>query len=322
MNRRFGESFCRGFDSTGIFEKCWALVMTWSVRIAWWGLAVLFHALPGSVQADVDYHDSYETPRGLAMGLGARATSLGSSALAYHPAALAAAPSYELSAFSRYVPSAGRWGVGASVVDSTQQSFGMGASFRGITGGDDARYTGYDGRLGVGLSLGDVIVLGGAARYVNLVAQGDDFASLDDGDRVAKGFTVDASLGIQPFGGLKLALLGHNLVDRDSVLLPTLVGGSAGLSLGGSLSLGADLLVDMTTFEDSEVLVGGGLEFLTSGSVPLRAGYSFDAGRDLHTFTAGLGYLTPSVGIDLSLRQGISGGSETTLLAAFRYFVQ
>ena len=43
--------------------------------------------------------------------------------------------------------------------------------------------------------------------------------------------------------------------------------------------------------------------------------------RKLHWISAGLGYTDRWVGFDISLRQEVSGGNETRVLGAFRYFV-
>jgi hypothetical protein len=70
------------------------------------------------------------------------------------------------------------------------------------------------------------------------------------------------------------------------------------------------------------VLAGGGIEYLAANMVPLRVGYRYDAGRESHFVTGGIGFVDPKWGIDLSLRQEVDGQEATELQLAIRYFVQ
>ena len=105
-----------------------------------------------------------------------------------------------------------------------------------------------------------------------------------------------------------------------------MVGGSAAFSFGNTgFGLGGDVLVDLNThksFNAPKLLVGGGLELMAEGVIPLRAGYLYDQGREQHGVTAGIGYVDQRVGIQLSLRQMVVGGNETTLMGGLQYFVQ
>jgi len=112
------------------------------------------------------------------------------------------------------------------------------------------------------------------------------------------------------------------LIDLDSPYAPTQLGGGASVTLAEVVTVGADALVDLTTYESAALLVGGGVEYLSAGRIPLRLGYSFDSGRRVHSVTGGLGYLDQKVGIELSLRQAVHGDDGTLLMASFRYFVQ
>jgi hypothetical protein len=142
----------------------------------------------------------------------------------------------------------------------------------------------------------------------------------------AEGITVDASVRVSPFPGLHIAALGYNLIDHGSSLVPRLVGGSASYTIEDMVTIAFDGLADLSTFTyldgslRPEALFGGGVEVFVSG-VPIRAGYSFDTGRDIHYVTAGLGYVAEQFGVDLSWRQQVAGDDDTWLLLGFRYFV-
>ena len=72
---------------------------------------------------------------------------------------------------------------------------------------------------------------------------------------------------------------------------------------------------------DPQLLLGGGAEYLVAGSIPLRAGYSADSARDFHFISAGVGYTDQRIGLDLGFKQQVSGGHDTRVMGAVRYYV-
>ncbi|MEM7448973.1 MAG: hypothetical protein AAF355_12100 [Myxococcota bacterium] len=288
----------------------------------WLLQAVCFHSA-AEAQSDVPKHppepSTYETSRGLAMGSGARAGATGSSAVAYNPASLTAARVYHIESNAQYFPDSDLWSIGGSAVDSITNSMAAGIAARGILGGEDGTYTGYDLRLALGLPVSNSIGLGVSGRYIRLRGdpQGDDVE-----DQGLKRLTLDASVQVNPTENIHLAVLGYNLIRTDSSLAPQQVGGALAIDAGGVFTLASDLLVDLTTFDSARVLTGGGLEFLLGSSIPFRVGYRFDSGRDLHSVTGGLGYVDQAFGVDFSLRQDVTQESETQLLVSIRYHVQ
>jgi hypothetical protein len=269
-----------------------------------------------------DAADTTESARGLAMGTGVRASSAGTSALAYNPANLSLARLYHIESGVTYDPGAGRFGVNAGIVDSTTDVVSAGMSFRALMGDGDGGYGGYDGRLSLGMGLGEAVSLGLSGRYLTYSRTGQLPPGVTS-DRVARGFTLDAALRVSPAPGFHIAVLGMNLIDLETALAPLQVGGSASYTMGGVFTIGADTLVNLSRGVDgTPLLVGGGVEWLTGGRVPLRAGYVWDELRATHVFTAGLGYVDPKIGIDLSLRQDVAGQNDTLMMASVRYFVR
>ena len=287
--------------------------------------ALLFLTLMAPVGAaaqDVTHApEEIDSSRDMAMGTGARASAASTSALAHNPAGLPFGRLYHIEGFSEYVPSVGRWELGAGIVDSMTQRLAAGLAMRALLGNGDDGYSGFDGRLGLGFPLSDAFALGVAGRYVSINRDGQTPEGDDLDEDLAKGFTLDASMTIQPTEGLRLVAFGNNLIDLESELAPLTLGGGAAFSAENVFTIGADVLVDMTTYEQAEWTVGGGAEYLAGGQVPIRAGYEFDHGRRVHTVTGGLGYVSQKVGVDLSLSQEVSGADETRLLASIRYFV-
>lgn len=287
-------------------------------------------AMPVSVSAQVDGEPRLsaepaepQTARGLALGTGARASAVSTSALAYNPAALPLGQLYHLEAQGDYHPATDQFSVKGAVADSMTSMLGAGLSLRGFIENGPESYSGIDARLGLGIPLSDVISLGASGRYVSLERSFRDAAGQDREQELATGFTMDASVRLMPIESVHISALAYNIINiDDSPLVPTLLGGSAAVNIGSSLTLGADALVDVTTFDTAAVIVGGGAEYLAGGNVPLRLGYRFDEGRDEHALSGGLGYVDDIVGADLSLRQQFLGGSDTTIMLSLRYFVQ
>jgi hypothetical protein len=277
-----------------------------------------------------------ESARGMAMGTGARSSSASTQAQAENPANLVIGGVYHLEALTTYSPTFKRMTYGASVVDSMTSRLAAGISARGFFGDNKAGdNSGWEGRLGLGLPIGDIISLGVAGRYANFTVS-DPHAKPereplptdtkpDRTFKMHKLFTMDAAVTLRLGDAFTLSALGYNLIDTDTPLAPLMVGGSAGFTAGSGVTLGGDVLVDLNThkaFEGGAKLqVGGGIEFLAQNVAPLRLGYFYDQGRGRNGITAGLGYVTTNFGVQLSLRQVVTGEKETTLMSAVQYFV-
>ena len=257
-----------------------------------------------------------ESARGLALGTGARATAISTSALAYNPAALAVGRLYHIEGAVDYMPDRHTVALGGAIVDSSTSRLAAGFSLRGFLSGDDG-IGGIDGRLALALPFSEAVSIGVAGRYLS--AKHTD-KTLDLGNP-AKGFSLDASLRVAPVPMLQLHVGGYNLINYDSAYAPLMVGGGAGVGIGTVAVLGADLLVDLSSYRTADVIAGGGIELLAGQAVPIRAGYSYDTKREQHAFSAGFGYTDAAVGIDLSFRQDIGGAGDTRLMGAFRFFM-
>jgi hypothetical protein len=268
--------------------------------------------------------ETYETTRGLAMGLGARASAASTSALQYNAAGLALARLYHIESIVGYEPGTTRFSAGAAVVDSYSSPVAMGMSYRYIMGNGEYGHGGMEGRVSLALPLGEMFAIGVSGRYMSFWREGQPEG--DTRGAFAEGITMDAALRLSPVPGLHIAALGYNLIDHGTSLVPRLVGGSASYTIEGMVTLAFDGLADLSTFTNidgslrPEALFGGAAEVFISG-VPLRAGYSYDTGRDIHYVTAGVGYVTDEWGVDFSYRQQVVGDDDSWMLRSFRYFV-
>ena len=302
-----------------------------SVGVSVGGVAALVALLLGApslaaAQAAVDppTAESYETARGMGMGLGARASAASTSALQYNAAGLTTPSLYHIESVVGYEPGTSRFSFGAALIDSYSSDFAMGVSYRYILGNGQYGHAGMEGRVAAALGIGDILGIGVTGRYMSFTREGQ--LEGDTRGPYAEGATIDASVRVTPVPGLHIAALGYNLIDHGSALAPRQVGGSLSYTIENMVTLAFDGLADLSTFYNidgslrPEALFGGAAEVFISG-IPIRAGYSYDTGRDIHYLTAGLGYVHEQFGVELSYRQQIVGDDDTWLLLSFRYFI-
>jgi hypothetical protein len=274
--------------------------------------------------AAVPVADDYETTRGMAMGLGARASAASTSALSYNPANLALGHAYHIETVVGYSPQPGRFGFGGSVVDGFSSPVALGTQYRYILGNGRDGQSGMDGRAGLAYAFSDAFAIGIAGRYISFQREGRQ-----EGDvrgPYAEGVNIDASIRVTPLPNFHIAAIGQNFIDYGTPLVPRLVGGSMSYTIDNMVTLAIDGFADLSTFHDAagnlrpEMLLGAAGEVFT-GEVPIRLGYFYDSGRGIHYITAGVGFVQPEYGIDFAWRQQIVGDDDSNLLLSFRYFV-
>jgi hypothetical protein len=277
-----------------------------------------------------------ESARGLALGTGSRASSRATHAQADNPANIVGAGVAHIESLFGYQPQLKSFAVGGSVVDAmTSGYFALGLSTRFLYGDNSAgEHSGWEGRLSVGVPIGDMLSIGVAGRYGNFTVSNphvrpehppEEEGLKPDQTFKLKAFTMDGAVSLRLFEGFTISALGTNLINTDSPLAPLMVGGSAAFGTGG-VSLGGDVLVDLNLhgeFSGPKLQVGGGLEFLAQAVAPLRIGYVYDQGRRTNALTCGIGYLDQRFGINASMRQLLNGAhKDTSLFFSVQYFVQ
>ncbi len=268
--------------------------------------------------------DDYETTRGMAMGLGARASAVATSALASNPANLALGRLYHVESVVGYQPQLTNFTFGAGVADSFSSPVALGVQYRYILGNGQNGHSGMDGRVGLAYAFSEAFSIGVAGRYHSFQREGQQEG--DTRGPYAEGVNVDVSLRLTPVTGLHIAAIGQNLIEYGTPYVARLVGGSVSYTFENVLTLAVDGFADLSTFHDvsgnlrPEMLIGGAAEVFT-GEVPIRAGYFYDSGRGIHYVSAGVGYVRPEFGIDLAWRQQIVGDDDTWLTLSFRYFI-
>jgi hypothetical protein len=320
--------------------RSFARARTGALRCAFAALVVLAFARILVVAAPVHAEPvvpeaRIESARGVALGTGSRASSSSTQAQADNPANLAGRGFAHAESLFSYQPQLKSYALGASVVDSmTSSRIAAGLSTRFLFGDNSAgEHSGWEGRISLAVPIGDIVSVGLAGRYGNFTVSNPHVQPQrppaedmpPDQSFKYKAFTMDAAVTLRLFESLAISALGTNLIDHGTPLAPLSVGGSASFLLG-QLSVGGDVMADMNLhhqFSGPKLTMGGGLEYLTQGLVPLRVGYLYDQGRHTQAITGGVGYLDQRFGIQFSFRQPLTGQyKDTTLFASIQYFVQ
>ncbi len=218
---------------------------------------------------------------------------------------------------------------------------------------NDTVRSGNEAGLTIAVPFSDRFALGATLKYGyfsfrNQLAPGDlppDFSYQNpaiDGDHVvdlgssghAVSFDVGATLRL--LEELRIGIAGQNLWAHNPEQ-PTRLGMGLGYRFNERLLVAADAMIDFTgttacvagsaqnglctEFQKRLTYrLGGGGEYILAGRVPLRLGYLYDTNLSAHHVSGGLGYqdLQKGYGLDFSLRQRVSAGTETVLLLGVR----
>ena len=274
-----------------------------------------------------------ETPRSLAMGGALRALGNGTSAIFLNPANMPLTRLYHLEASGQFTPEATRALGSITAVDSITSSTRVagGASFTaGVIDpkGLDRVFT--DVRSAVAYPFGDRFYLGLGVRYLRMIQDG--FGILDNsatktyspvsgglvdtaGQRQAfvDTFTFDAGATVRIGQSLHIGVVGQNLTHPGNTLLPTTVGGGIGYGTK-DFSIEADGLADFDSWSTVKWRAMAGGEYLVANKVPIRLGYRYDQGANVHAISGGIGYVSTEMSAELAVRRTLSSTINSTMI--------
>ncbi len=299
--------------------------ITWIRHIAIAALNLFLasgNVLAGSGTHAADFLNIPVYSRGAAMGNACVSNASGAAALFYNPAAIALNGTGEISAthselmqdlrldnLSLAIPlRSGGLGIGITYLGyGTIQGYDV----AGVATGDLSAYS-MQISLGYSQRLSDVLSVGVTAKPV--IEKLADYS--------ASTITFDAGAMAQ-FGRLSLGLQYANFGGslkyiEESISLP------ATLRLGASYrTLGASTF-SVAGYKTSGVgfVLGGGLEYLYSSALAVRAGYSSqldDNGTSADGLSLGAGLLLGQMGLDYSYRPTASQEGVHQLTASFRF---
>jgi len=291
--------------------------------------------------------------RPMGMGEAQRATATGASGPLLNPAGMSLVRQYVIEGmYGIKIETVGHH-ANLSVVDSITARVAAGLFYSFIyetpklgfnwAGGkidsEQITRTGHAAGLSLSLPLGDRFILGATAKYLHIdttaplpMGTVPDHLTLDS----VNGVTFDVGMIIKLGERFNVGLIGYNLWDHGSRESPLSLGVGLSYMPLPSLSINFDTVINFTGYQNYRVdtmtgkvsldqrttaRLGPGIEWVVASKVPLRAGVVYDSGLQSTYLTLGLGYLSPSFGIDLSYRGKVAGGLENFLMLGLRIFI-
>jgi hypothetical protein len=239
-------------------------------------------------------------------------------------------PIYHFELMYQYTGQEKMHGGGIAVVDSVTTMIAAGLSFNysGIRQ-QHSDHNAFDGRLSLASGIGDSFFLGATGRYVHV----DNNTSPDSwgpagvsalpssGNQQVDGFTFDVGAALRAGNILTLGLVGYNLTDTGSIYAPIKLGGGGSIHVLDSLLLELNGVVDFTGHENAAWQIHFGSELFLAKQVGLRAGYIYDIYYNIHSISAGIGYIDKRFSLDFGFMQEAKDAGRTVLAFGFKYFV-
>jgi hypothetical protein len=278
-----------------------------------------------------------ETPRAAGMGGGLRALGNGTTAMFQNPAEMVATRVYHIEALAQISPEARRQVYGGVVVDSVTGRLAGGiAVVGGFVDPDGIDRSYLDARIGLAYPISDRIFVGLAGKYAKITQDGTLRAGGLGASRASGGLldpegggrlplvdeiTFDAGLTVRASDSIYIAAVGQNLTYPANGLLPTTLGGGIGFGTA-DFSVEGDALADFSSYSQTaaRLMIGG--EYLVGNHFPLRLGYRYDQGANLHALSAGIGYVGTEIAVEAGVRRTLSDPGATTIVIGIAYHLE
>lgn len=261
-------------------------------------------------------------PRAIGSGESMRADAQGTLAIGLNPAGLALGHQLVFEGWYGFRPDDSASHVMAAACDSTTPVAGC-FHYRYFvaepeSGGESFRRRVHEFGTTFARAIGERLAIGIGGKYF------DYNSELPEGD--ASGFTVDVGAVFRATSSLSIAAVGYNVIAEDTAQYPLAVAAGLAFRPMENLGLAADGVWNLEAPEGQGTgrYSGGGSLFLRSENgqtgYPIRAGVVHDVGLDGTFITAGLGFVTTKLGVDIGVRKQVAGGDELLILGSLRLF--
>jgi hypothetical protein len=285
-------------------------------------LAMLVILIPArAALADADSLVDHLGPTEIGVGEAKRAGAIGALATRLNPAGLPLSNELVFDGGFGYRPADHASLFSAAACDSTNAV--PGCFYYTYVGaepeidGMSTRTRAHTGGITLSKALSSRFILGVGGKYFDVETDGMDAGS---------GVTFDVGSTVRITETANLAVVGYNLWGAESAQFPR--GVAAGLLLRPTPALSAsfDAVWNLDALEDASTgRYGGGLEYFLSSNngmvgYPLRVGGLHDVGQDASHLTAGVGFASMKMGIDVAARRQVSNGDELLVIAAIRLY--
>jgi len=278
-------------------------------------------AVPAAAHADS--LNDYLGPREIAIGEAMRADARGGLATTLNPGGLALGGDLVFEGSYGYRPGDGASAASVSACDSTVPVPGC-FYYHYFTaapsiGGSARDRRAHEGGVTLSKAISPRVAVGITGKYFDY-----NSTMLGESDSSGTSFDVGASLIVSPRA--QAAVVGYNLWGTDSAQYPRAAAGGLLVRPAGMMAIAFDAVWNLDADKPgSSGRYGGGAEYLfRSGDMqsgyPLRLGGIYDDGRNAGYLTAGIGFVSVKLGVDIGARKQISGGDELMVQASLRVF--
>jgi hypothetical protein len=293
-------------------------------------LIVLFLDLAASAEDPLTGTLRTMDPRPMGLGGAMRASPSGTSGIYLNPATIAMLQLYHIELMYQYTGQEDMHMGGLAVVDSVTAMIAAGLAFNysGIRQ-QRTEHDEFDGRIALAGGIGRVFFLGITGRYIRVEQNQSSSkwgpagtpALPSSGSQQVDGFTFDVGTAFRLGEVLSLGVVGYNLTNTASVFAPLELGGGFGLHLIDMLQIEVNGVVNFTSHGDPGWEIQFGSELFLARRVAIRAGYTYDIYFQLHSLSAGLGYVDTQFALDFGFMKEIVEDGRMILAFGFKYFI-
>lgn len=241
-----------------------------------------------------------------------RAAATGDAGPMLNPSGISLVRAYTAEGAYQYGSRDSTHDVHASLVDSTSGFNLGGALFYTFHTASPAgaTQTGHLGGASLSFPLGDLVFLGGTAKYLYFSTEASGTTN------TKKEFTFDAGLTIRPAQFLALAVVGYNLTNPETSFAPQSLGGGVSVSFVPGLLLLLDGVLERVSGDPTRskayYIMGGG-EYLAK-TLAARLGGGRDGFNKNGYLSGGVSFVSGVGALDISMRQDISGDRKGTFV--------
>lgn len=286
-------------------------------------VALALVVVRSDARADANSLNDNLGPREIAVGESMRADARGALATTLNPAGLALNRELVFEGSYGYRDGDEASAVAVSACDSTVPIAGC-FYYRYFSAAPELGGEQFDRRAH---EFGTVAARQLAPRVlIGLTGKYFDYESDQADEGNSDGFAFDLGLTVRASDAVNVAFVGHNLWAAESEQYPRAVAGGVMLRPAPPLTMAFDALWNLDTGEDESTgRYGGGAEYFLSSAdkqsgYPIRAGAVYDNQLEATYLTAGFGFLSAKMGLDLGARKQVDGGDELMVHASLRIF--
>lgn len=296
-------------------------------------LALLAAPAPARAEEPLFGSSTLMDPRALGLMGALRATPSGTSGMYLNPATISMSPVYHINMMYQFAreQETNLHMAGGAIVDSiTSSVIGAGLSLNYLRANEQRTdHESWDARLAISGNIKNTFFLGMTGRYLrveNDLESGNRGpngrpAMPSSGSQQMDGLTFDAGAALRLGRIVHLGVAGYNLSKPGTAYAPLSLGTGVGLTIIEMLLVEVDAAFDFTTHDEVAPEIEGCAELLIANRVPLRVGYGYDVYFNIHTVSAGIGYVDPKFGVDLGFQKDAVDAGRFAIALGIRVFI-